>query len=294
MKIDLIGVPFNSDGTPPEKENPAKALRDYGLISLLSKEHVVNDHGDIEIPKPEGFRHKKTRILNLGALQETSRLCATKLHETLDPNGFTIILGGDCAILIGILGAFVTRNIQVGLVFFDGHADFHNTETSPTGEAADFELAFITGRGPEEITNLFEKCPLISDEHIVVYGIREPDLIAESNIQVHDKEQMIQTGIAHSVKEGLSKLASSKLPLWLHFDVDVIDPSVVPVLFPTPNGLTFEQTQDFLIQTLSAGYFLGMSIACYHPNIDAAGKAGRRIAALISNAVQEMSPYNGF
>jgi arginase len=293
MKIDLIGVPFNSDGTTPEKENPAKALRDYGLISLLSKEHVVSDHGDIEIPKPEGYRHQQTRILNLGALQKTSRLLATKLHETLDPNGFSFVLGGDCAILIGIFGAFATRNIRVGLVFFDGHADFNNSETSPTGEAADFELAFLTGRGPEEITSLFEKCPLISDEHIVVYGIREPDLIAESDIQVYDKEQMIQTGIAHSAKEGLSKLASSKLPLWLHFDVDVIDPSLVPVLFPSSDGLTFEQTQDFLIQTLSAGYFLGMSVACYHPNIDAAGKAGRRIVAVISNAVQAMSHYTG-
>lgn len=294
MKIDLIGVPFNSDGTPPEKENPAKALRDYGLINLLSKEHVVNDHGDIEIPKADGDRDKKTGILNLSVLQEISRRCATKLQETLDPNGFLIVLGGDCAILIGILGAFTTKKIQVGLVFFDAHADFHNTKTSPTGEAADIELALLTGRGPEEITNLFEKCPLISDEHIVVYGIREPDLIAESTIQVYDKEQMIQTGIAHSVKEGLSKLASYKLPLWLHFDVDVIDPSEVPVLFPSSNGLTFEQTQDFLIQTLRTGYFLGMSVACYHPNIDATGKAGRRIAAVISNSVQELNPSIGF
>ncbi len=294
MKIDLIGVPFNSDGTPPEKENPAKALRNYGLKMLLSKKHVVNDHGDIEIPKPEGYRHKNTRILNLGALQETSRLCATKLHDTFDPNAFSIVLGGDCAILIGIFGAFTTRNIQVGLVFFDGHADFHNIETSPTGEAADFELAFLTGRGPKEITNLFEKCPLISDEHIVAYGIREPDLIAESNIQVYDKKQLIQNGIAHSVKEGLSKLASSKLPLWLHFDVDVIDPSLVPVLIPSPDGLTFEQTQDFLIQTLRAGNFIGMSVACYHPNIDETGRAGRRIAAIISEAIGDIDSFTSF
>jgi arginase len=294
MKIDLIGVPFNSDGTTPEKENPAQSLRDYGLISLLSKNHVVSDHGDIEIPKPEGYRDQKTRILNLRALQETSRLLATKLHETLDPNGFSIVLGGDCAILMGVFGAFTMRNIQVGLLFFDGHADFHTAETSLTGEAADFELAFLTGRGPEEITNLFIKCPLISDEQIVAYGIREPDLIAESHIEVFDKEQMIQSGIVHSAKEGLNKLAASKLPLWLHFDVDVIDPGLVPVLFPSSNGLTFEQTQDFLIETLSSGYFLGMSVACYHPNIDPTGKAGKRIAAIISNALREIVPFKRF
>ncbi len=232
MKIDLIGAPFNSDGTAPKKENPAKALRDYGLIRLLSMAHAVSDYGDIEIPKPENYRHQHTRILNLGALQATSRLLATTLHGILDPNRFSIVLGGDCAILIGILGAFATRNIQVGLVFLDGHADFQNPATSLTGEAADSELAFVTGRGPEEITRLFEKYPLIADEDVVVYGIREPDLIAESDIQVYNKKQMIHNGIAHSVKEGLRKLTASKMPLWLHFDVDVIDPGLVPVLFP--------------------------------------------------------------
>jgi arginase len=287
MKITLLGVPFNSDGTPPEEENPAQALRDIGLTALLkSKGHLVTDYGDIAIPKAEGCRDQQTGILNLSALQETSRRVAAKLNERLNPNEFSIVLGGDCAILIGIFGAFAARDINVGLVFFDGHADFHNRETSLTGEAADFELAFLTGRGSEEISGLFEKCPLISDENIIVYGLREPDLIAESNIEVYTKEQMVRAGITQSAKEGLSRLVTSKLPLWLHFDVDVIDPSLVPVLIPTSNGLTFEQTEDFLIEMLSSGYFFGMSISCYHPNLDATGEAGRRISAIISNAFQ--------
>jgi len=105
---------------------------------------------------------------------------------------------------------------------------------------------------------------------------------------------MIQAGTAQTTKEGLTRLASFRLPLWLHFDVDVIDPNFVPVLIPSSDGLTFEQTEDFLIYTLSVGYFLGMSVACYHPNIDVTGKAGRRIAEIISNAVRKVDPFTGF
>jgi arginase len=287
MKINILGIPFNSDGTTPEEENPAKALRDIGLITLLeSKGHVVTDYCDIAIPKSEGYRDRQTNVLNLSAVQETSRRIAAKLSESLDPNEFSIVLGGDCAILIGIFGAFQARDINVGLIFFDGHADFHSKETSPTGEAADYELAFLTGRGPKEITALFEKCPLISDQNIIAYGLRELDLIDESTIQVYTKEQMIQVGITQSVKEGVDRLATFKQPLWLHFDVDVIDSSLVPVLIPTSDGLTFEQTQEFLIQVLKSGYFLGMSVACYHPNLDKTGEAGRQISTVISNAVQ--------
>jgi len=53
----------------------------------------------------------------------------------------------------------------------DGHADFHSPETSPSGDPADMELAILTGRGPERITRIAGKYPLIKDEEVVVYGI---------------------------------------------------------------------------------------------------------------------------
>ena len=135
---------------------------------------------------------------------------------------------------------------------------------------------------------MFDKCSLISDQNIIAYGLREPDLIGQSAIQVYTKGKMLQAGISQSVKAGLNRLAISRLPLWLHFDVDVIDPALVPVLIPTSNGLTFEQTQEFLIQALSSGHFLGMSVACYHPNLDTTGEAGRRISAMISDGVESI------
>ena len=115
-------------------------------------------------------------------MQEGTQKCAARVGNILDPNEFLMVLGGDCAILIGILGAVANKNIDAGLVFFDGHADFHNTHSSVTGEAADFELAFLTGRCPVEITHLFSKYPLITDADVVAYGMQEPDHIADSNI----------------------------------------------------------------------------------------------------------------
>ena len=34
MKIGILGVPFNGDGTRPEIENPAAAFRKAGLTKL--------------------------------------------------------------------------------------------------------------------------------------------------------------------------------------------------------------------------------------------------------------------
>jgi hypothetical protein len=37
MKIGISGLPFNGDGTRPEIENPASALRQAGLSSLRER-----------------------------------------------------------------------------------------------------------------------------------------------------------------------------------------------------------------------------------------------------------------
>ena len=59
MKINLLGIPFNSDGTSSEIENPARALREYGLVQLLSKILFVHDYGDMTIRKPMDIKIQK-------------------------------------------------------------------------------------------------------------------------------------------------------------------------------------------------------------------------------------------
>ncbi len=62
--------------------------------------------------------------------------------------------------LVGIFTAFAQRETDVGLIFLDGHADFHTAETSPSRDPADLELAILTGRGPDKITRIAGKYPL--------------------------------------------------------------------------------------------------------------------------------------
>ena len=143
------------------------------------------------------------------------------------------------------------------------------------------ELAVLIGHGPERITRVAGKYPLLKEEDVVVYGIRAWDRIAESNIWVYDANQMAERGIKEVVEEGLESLAQRGLSLWLHFDVDALDPQLMPVMFPESGGLTFEETREFLSLVWAAGRTVGMSIACYHPVLDTDGSAGARLVALI-------------
>ena len=282
MRIEILGTPFNGLGLPPDIENPADGLRQAKLIPLLeSKGHSVTDLGDLSGFQFQEIRDPETGINDLDLWVELSNSLSRKLGTILSREAFPLLLGGDCSILVGILSAFARRDSEVGLIFLDGHADFHSPETSPSGDPADMELSILTGRGPERITRIAGKYPLLKDEDVVVYGIRAWDNIAASNIEVYDRQRMMENGIKHTVKEGLKNFSQKELPLWLHFDVDVIDPDFMPVMFPEPEGLTFEQTHEFLGLVWATGRTVGMSIACYHPALDIDGSAGARLVTLI-------------
>ena len=187
QQLVILGVPFNGDGTTPDQENPADSLRQAGLLEWLqSGMRTVVDLGDIEIPGFDGKRDVETRILNLHTWLRTSERLAEAIAE-VDQNAFTLVLGGDCSILLGIFGGFALQGRRIGLVMLDGHTDFRVPATSETGEPADLELAVITGRGPKQVTGFFGKDPLVREEDVAVFGYREPDEIENSNIRRFDR-----------------------------------------------------------------------------------------------------------
>ena len=281
MKLGLIGIPFNGDGTRPEIENPAAVLREAGMSTLaLSGEDSLVDYGDLDIPGFEGIRDRITGVLNLEAWKETSRQAANQLRAIQQEVDFTIVLGGDCSILLGIFGAIRSFRQRVGLVSLDGHTDYRDPISSPTGEPADLELAILTGSGPKELTELFGKAPLIEPLDAVVCGYREPDMIAMSEIHHFNRSVFRKYGSENLAHRALSLLGDLDR-LWLHFDVDVIDPAIMPVSFPESDGLDIDETQAFLSTALCSRKFMGMSIACYHPGLDPERKAASKVVEML-------------
>jgi len=284
MKIGILGIPFNGDGTRPEIENPAAAFRKAGLSKLqLNSGDQLLDFGDIEIPVFEEKRDSNTNILNCKAWKNLSRDTAEKLLTIQEKVDFTIILGGDCSVLLGIFGAFRLAQMRVGLVSLDGHTDYRDPSSSLSGEPADLELAILTGMGPCELTELFGSPPLLQPADSVICGYREPDLIADSSILHFDAHTFKATGAVNMANKALLPLCHLDR-LWFNLDVDVLDPSLMPVYFPEPDGLSLDETLAFLSTSLQSGKFTGMSVTCYHPNLDPDLEAASSVVEMLNSA----------
>ena len=284
MKITIIGVPFNGDGTAPEIENPVQSFRDEGLISLLKdKEHQVSDFGDLEIPSCTNKKDSITKVLNFDAWRDVSLGLSKALVNVLDKDNFSIVLSGDCSILMGIFDACQVLNFPMNLFFLDGHADFHDLKTSPTGEPADIELAALTGYLSKEIVTMTGRGPLINEENVVAYGIVEYDLIETSNITVIDRNLILDNGIKSTFYKSLSSLKDPDLPIWLHFDVDVLDKRIMPAIYyPVEGGFSYNEVFEFLNLIMKTNKLHGISISCYHPKIDVEKKGIKTLLSLFN------------
>jgi arginase len=216
--------------------------------------------------------------LNGNAIRAFSLELAESITEILsNRNRFIIVLGGDCSIIIGTLLA-LRRLGRYGLFFIDGHADFYQPEASVTGEVADMDLAIVSGRGPNILTNINGLKPLVKDEDIVVFGYRDAEQAANygsqdvisTNMQVYDLSHVKELGIKNASSLAIKKLLENEVEgFWIHLDADVLDDSIMPAVdYRLEGGLSFSELSDLLRTINSSGRAVGMSITIFNPSLD--------------------------
>jgi arginase len=147
---------------PGGVEHLPGALLDAGLADATAARHA----GVVTPPPYDPRRDAATGLLNPRGLRDYAHALAEATGDVLDVGDVPLALGGDCSILLGNLLALRRRG-RHGLLFIDGHADFYQPDAEPNGEAASMDLALATGRGPDVVTNLEGRGPLVRDEDVV-------------------------------------------------------------------------------------------------------------------------------
>lgn len=267
------------------------ALRAAGLLEGLSDARYA---GRLPVPPYVPLRDASTNVLNPDGIRTFSFDLAERVAFTLDLGRFPLVLGGDCSILLGSTLALRRRG-RFGLFFLDGHADFYTPSAEPNGELASMELAIVTGRGPEALTDLDGQRPLVRDEDVVVFGFRDAESAAEygspdvrqTAMHTFDLAQVRGMGPAAAARQGLAALESSGVEgFWIHLDADVLHDEAMPAVdYRMPDGLWPEELSEALAVVLASPLAVGMEVTIYNPTFDNAERsAARALARAITTA----------
>lgn len=201
-----------------------------------------------------------------------------------------LVLGGCCTLLVGVFAALRERYGQVGLAFVDGHLDFYDGGSSPSGEAADMELAILMGFGPAGLVDLAGVPPLVSPHNTVVLGHRDaedaarngaldPNVVAQG-ITLVDAERIRRGRPGLFGSESARRFEASPGRFWLHVDLDVLDQDVLPAVdYPMPGGLDWEELAELIRPLVDSPALIGADITIYNPDLDPDRRYARHIVA---------------
>jgi arginase len=222
----------------------------------------------------------ETNCLNSQAVHFFSMTLADVVRRSVTSGYFPAVLGGDCSILIGITAALKQQG-NYGIVFFDAHADFYLPHQSPTGEVADMELAIVTGRGPEALSNLFSQGPYVADENVIHIGQRDWD-----ETKRYGSEDIRETAMKCLSNDEIKLLGKDRVidqllvwvnilgvdGFWMHLDADVLSDEVNPAVdYRIPGGMTFDVLEEILGSLLASGKMVGLSVTILNPKLDKNG-----------------------
>lgn len=288
-KFAIIGAPSILGLRPTGVEDLPEALKAAGLHEKLGAEYADHVKPSSQY-NPE--RDNKTLLLNADAIRGFSLELSNAVSSVLGKKQFPIVLGGDCSVVIGPL-LTLRRSGRYGLFFIDGHADFYQPEASISGEIADMDLAIVSGRGPDILTNIDGLKPFVRDEDIVLFGYRDAEQSAiygsqdvrDTSMHVFDLSEVKKLRIITAASLATRSLLKKELDgFWIHLDADVLDDAIMPAVdYRLDGGLSFSDLSELLRVLLATRHTVGMTITIFNPHMDPDGSiANKFVSSIVS------------
>jgi arginase len=151
-----------------------------------------------------------------------------KAHADKTP----LIFAADCVSALGALKGLEAQ--KPGVIWYDAHGDFNTWETTPSGFLGGMPLAMLTGRGDMQYMRGIDLAPM-SDDDIVITDAR--DLDPEEAVALRQSKLTHLTHI-----DDLLTAPLPDRPLYIHMDVDVLDPVDMPgLMYPVSGGPSVAQ-----------------------------------------------------
>jgi arginase len=164
----------------------------------------------------------------------------------------SVVASGDCTTSLGVLAALQRAGRDVGVVWFDAHADFHTVDTTTSGYLGGMPLALAVGRGDLTLPDALGLQP-VPEDRVVLVDARDTD----------PGEHRLLAGSA-VVRTTVAELAGvvPEGDLYVHVDVDVCTPEELPdLLYPAAGGAGVEQLLDAVRALTGTGRVAAIGLA---------------------------------
>ncbi|MEO7539385.1 MAG: arginase [Pyrinomonadaceae bacterium] len=284
-RAGILGVPLGFGAGQTGSELGVNAMRLSRIRGSNLIEHIrhlgykTTDHGDAVIIQPlEPANGNNPRYLD--EMLASSENIIQSLSAILNLGEVPIILGGDHAIAIATFTAVVSHyrglGEELGLIWFDAHADINTPETSPSGNIHGMPLAVLLGEGHPSLTGLGGYSPKLNPKYFAHIGARDIDPGERSQIEKLGLRKNFFTmsdidcrGMAACVDDAIAIASRARGGYAVTFDIDMIDPRFAPGSGTLVRGGTTYREAHLALELIAAqGGMRSFEIVEVNPLLD--------------------------
>jgi arginase len=166
------------------------------------------------------------------------------------------------------------------LIWFDAHGDFNTWETSPSGFLGGMPLAMLVGRGEQTMLQALDMRPQ-SEAAVIFTDGRDLD--------PQEAENLASSQVTHLSKiSDLLDFNLPDMPLYIHFDTDILNPKTAPAMnYLAAGGPDLDELMRVFKFLANTNQIVAVSLSSWNPELDGAEKTRdacmRALTALINS-----------
>ena len=289
-EVALIKVPFGLAGARNGAEFGPDELVTAGLKrEIASLGYVLSSEVRIDCPTQPVIAGGGKKVKYLNEVQQVSERVCYELSVALDTGAFPLVLGGDHSVAIGTLAGLTARYSNLGVIWFDAHADLNTEEHSLTGNLHGMSVAASLGHAVFNLSQVKGAGSFINPSNLVYVGLRDLDDYEKKQIRalgiraftMHDIDRM---GMRHVIEQAMVIAGGGTDGIHVSFDMDCLDPREAPgVGTPVPGGISYREAH-FAMECLAASnQVVSMELVEVNPLLDQNRHTARLGVGLIAS-----------
>ncbi|MFT7679361.1 MAG: arginase [Planctomycetota bacterium] len=295
-KVALVGVPMDLGGGRRGVDMGPSAFRIAGVERAVKKLGLeLIDRGNVEVMQPHDRAPKDPKARYLEEIADCCTRLKSRVQEIVGDEMLPLVVGGDHSIAVGTVAGisshYHAQGKRIGLIWFDAHGDVNTPETTHSGNIHGMPLASILGHGPDALTRIGERFPMVDVENATLVGVRsldegERELIRSLGLTCFTMKDIDQLGIHEVMQRAIKRAMAGTAGFHLSFDLDGTDPSVAPgVGTPVPGGVSYRESHTVMELVADSGGMLGLEMTEINPILDDKNQTSRAAVEFVASAL---------
>jgi arginase family enzyme len=171
-----------------------------------------------------------------------------QVEDMLTAGAFPVLTSSDCSICMTTFQAVTRHAPDARVLWLDAHGDYNTPDTTPSGFLGGMCLAASCGVWDAGFA------PSVDPSRVLMCGVRDLDAGERVLVDTTGVKVVRPSQVAERLKGQT---------IYVHLDLDVLDPSVLPSQFAVPGGLSDTGLRTLLAEVARDCEVIGLEVTAF-------------------------------